>query len=379
MYEKFYSFNEKPFQIVPNPAYLYSSEKHNKALTYVEYGLRQNIGFILLSGEVGSGKTMLIQYILTGLDPGADVALISNTNISPGQLLVMILNEFELPSENINKAAALNLLNQFLIKRYGERRQVLLIIDEAQHLSPEALEEVRMLSNLHSDDQPLLQILIVGQPELVAKLKRPALRQFAQRIAVSFHLTGLDREDTGKYIAFRLQKAGGRPDLFTEHAVDRVFELSGGIPRSINLVCQAALVYGFADEASTISQDIVKQIAEDKVGVGPGLNSNGDDVSETADTAGEASTGVLQQLQKMEGEIQALRRQMHTRTTEQQQKASGNRKELVERLNQLLQEERRQNATLMRRYRRLELKYEALLRVKTRLQEKLESALKTQN
>jgi general secretion pathway protein A len=176
MYEDFYNFAEKPFQIVPNPAYLYRSEKHDKALTYLEYGLRENVGFILLTGEIGSGKTMLIQYILTGLDADADVAVISNTNISPGQLLVMILNEFELPTKKIDKATALDSLNQFLIQRYAKKRQVLLIIDEAQNLSAEALEEVRMLSNLHSDDQPLLQIMIVGQPELVAKLKRPGLR-----------------------------------------------------------------------------------------------------------------------------------------------------------------------------------------------------------
>ena len=366
MYEEFYGFKEKPFQIVPNPAYLYRSEKHDKALTYLEYGLRENVGFILLSGEVGSGKTMLVNYILTGLESNADVAVISNTNVSPGQLLVMILNEFELPSENISKAEALDMLNRFLIKRYGERRQVLLIIDEAQHLAPEALEEVRMLSNLHGDEQPLLQIIIVGQPELVSKLKRPALRQFAQRIAVSFHLTGLDRADTGKYIAFRLQKAGGRPDLFTEHAVDRIFELSGGIPRSINLVCQAALVYGFADEAERISQDIVNQIAEDKVGVGPGLN-NGEDDTGISEAAGEVSNDVLQQLKKMEGEIQALRKQMHAGNTGQQ-KAAGDQNELVDNLKKLLQEERRRNAALMRKYSRLEMKFEALLRVKKRME-----------
>ena len=368
MYEEFYHFKEKPFQIVPNPAYLYRSEKHDKARTYLEYGLRENVGFILLSGEIGSGKTMLIQYILTGLDPGADVAVISNTNISPDQLLVMILNEFELPSKKINKATALDSLNQFLIKRYAERRQVLLIIDEAQNLAPEALEEVRMLSNLHSDDQPLLQIMIVGQPELVAKLETPALQQFSQRIAVSYHLTGLDREDTGKYIAFRLQKAGGRPDLFTEHAVDRVFKLSGGIPRSINLVCQAALVYGFADEAQTISQDILNQIVEDKIGVGIGVNATADQKIKAPEPVGEISKDVLQHLQIMKSDMQALRQQVDAQTKELQQRAGGNKDALVARLNQLLQEERKRNAALIRHYSRLEIKYEALLRIKKKLE-----------
>jgi general secretion pathway protein A len=368
MYEDFYNFNEKPFQIVPNPAYLYRSEKHDKALTYLEYGLRENVGFILLTGEVGSGKTMLIQYILTGMHADADVAVISNTNISSGQLLVMILNEFELPSNKIDKATALDSLNQFLIQRYAEKRQVLLIIDEAQNLSPEALEEVRMLSNLHSDDQPLLQVMIVGQPELEAKLKHPTLRQFSQRIAVSYHLTGLDREDTGKYVAYRLQKAGGRSDLFTEHAIDRVFEISGGIPRAINLVCQAALVYGFADEAPTINQDIVQQVAEDKVGVGPGLNPGEDDDLAPDGSAGEVSHEVLRHLQNMESEIQALRQQVESQTKVLQQKAAGSQNELVAKLDKLLHQERDRNATLMRRYNRLEMKFDALLKIKARLE-----------
>jgi len=372
MYEEFYGFREKPFQIVPNPAYLYKSEKHAKALTYLEYGLRENVGFILLSGEVGSGKTMLIQYILAGLNNDAEVALISNTNISPGQLLVMILNEFELPSQKIDKATALDTLNRYLIQRYAEKRQVLLIIDEAQNLSGEALEEIRMLSNLHSDDQPLIQIMIVGQPELVAKLKRPVLRQFAQRIAVSFHLTGLDREDTGKYIAFRLRKAGGRPDLFTPHAVDIIFKLSEGIPRSINLACEAALVYGFADEAQRISQDIVKQIIQDKIGVGLGDKlPNKQDQSAGSPPAEQARQGVLLRLQKMENQMQALRKQIESQTKELQQRAAGNRDELMARLNQLLLEERKRNAELVRRYSRLEMKYRLLLGVKARLEEKL--------
>jgi general secretion pathway protein A len=229
----------------------------------------------------------------------------------------MILNEFELPSKKIDKATALDELDQFLIQRYAEKRQVLLIIDEAQNLSGEALEEIRMLSNLHSDDQPLLQIMIVGQPELVDKLKRPELRQFAQRIAVSYHLTSLDREETGEYIAYRLQKAGGRPDLFTPHAVDIIFKLSEGIPRSINLACEAALVYGFADEATRISQNIVKQFIRDKIGVGLGNNSDEKD-------------------------------------------------ELVARLHQLLLEERKRNAELVRRYSRLEMKYQSLMRCRSR-------------
>ncbi|UCF94526.1 MAG: AAA family ATPase, partial [Desulfobacterales bacterium] len=247
MYQKFYGLRDKPFQIVPNPTYLYKSLHHENALTYLEYGLSENVGFILLTGEIGSGKTTLIQYILNKLGGDTVAAVIFNTNVSADQLLGLILTEFELAFKEGDKAGTLDTLNQFLIQKYAEKKQVLLIIDEAQNLSAEALEEVRMLSNLQSEDQALLQIMLVGQPELIAKLRKPSLMQFTQRIAVSYHLASLTREETGNYIAFRLEKAGGRADLFSPEAVDLIHRLAGGIPRSINLLCQAALVYGFAD------------------------------------------------------------------------------------------------------------------------------------
>ena len=250
MYEQFYGFKEKPFQITPNPAFLYRSSKHDTALTYLEYGLTENVGFILLTGEIGSGKTTLVQYILGRLESDIEAAVIFNTNVSAEELLALILEEFEIPRPAGGKADVLTALNGFLVERYARRKRVLLIIDEGQNLSDQALEEVRMLSNLQSDDQSLLQIMLVGQPELIAKLKKPSMRQFSQRIAASYHLTGLDREETEKYIAHRLQKAGGQPDLFTPAAVDIIYKLSGGIPRAINLVCQAALVYGFAEGAA---------------------------------------------------------------------------------------------------------------------------------
>jgi putative secretion ATPase (PEP-CTERM system associated) len=267
MYESFYGQKEKPFQIVPSPGYLYKSKKHQNALTHLEYGLTENVGFILLTGEVGSGKTTLVQYILRQLDEGTAAAVIFNTNLSAGELLRMILTQFELkPGED--KADNLNVLNEFLINIYGAGKQALLIIDEAQNLTSEAIEEVRMLSNLQSDSHTLLQIVLVGQPELKATLEHPSMRQVAQRIAVRYHLTGLNRVDTGRYISYRLKTAGGRPDLFTEAAVDLIYKVSKGIPRAINLACQAALIYGFAEEAKAISQDIVRQILADNIGVG---------------------------------------------------------------------------------------------------------------
>ena len=179
MYESFYGFKEKPFQIVPNPDYLYKSPKHENALTYLEYGLSENVGFILLTGEIGSGKTTLIQYLLDKIGDDTEVAVIFNTNVSPYQLLMMILSEFELPLQKLDKAAALGQLNEFLIEKYAEKKRVLLIIDEAQNLSFDALEEVRMLSYLHSGDQALIQIMLVGQPDLITKLQNPKMIQNA--------------------------------------------------------------------------------------------------------------------------------------------------------------------------------------------------------
>lgn len=268
MYENFYRFRLKPFQLAPNPRFLYKSAKHQKALTYLEYGLAENVGIIVLTGEVGSGKTTCAQYILQQLGDGFDIAMIANTNVSSGEMLRMVQSEFDIDGAPSDKAAVIESLNYHFIAQYEAGIRTLLVIDEAQNLSAEALEEVRMLSNLQADQYALLQILLIGQPELFETLKQPAMRQFTQRVAVSYHLTALDQDETAVYIAHRVKTAGGPDGLFTPAAVDAIYELSGGVPRSINLICQAALVYGFADEADTISQDIIHQIREDRIGVG---------------------------------------------------------------------------------------------------------------
>ena len=267
MYETFYGLREKPFQIVPDPSYLYRSEKHENALSYLEYGLNEQVGLVLLTGEVGSGKTTLIQYLLGRLDPKVESAVIFNSSLNSDQLLHMVLSEFDFEPP-ADKTAALVTLNDHLVRLYAEGRRALLVVDEAQNLSSSALEELRMLSNLHDGQHLLLQVVLVGQQELKMRLAQPSMRQLAQRIAVRYHLTGLNREDTGRYIAHRLQRAGGRPDLFTEAAVDVVFEISGGIPRSINLACEAALVYGFAEGATFITQDIIRSIRNDHLVLG---------------------------------------------------------------------------------------------------------------
>jgi type II secretory pathway predicted ATPase ExeA len=329
------------------------------------------VGFILLTGEIGSGKTTLIQYILNEIVDNTEAAVIFNTNVSPYQLLKMILNEFEIPSQKIDKETALDQLNAFLIEKYAENKKVLLIIDEAQNLSHEALEEVRMLSNLHTDDQALLQIMLVGQPDLIAKLQNPELLQLSQRIAVNFHLEALDQEETEAYIKFRLEKSGGHHAIFTAEAIDMIYRLSGGIPRSINLVCQAALVYGFADEAETVDKTIIEQILEDNIGIGLEIKSESKQDGITTEGTAKTSENVKNRLNNLEAEVKSIRYQLETQVKALEDRADGYKDDLVGKITQLLEEERTQNAKLLRKYTRLKMKYVALQRVRARLDQEL--------
>lgn len=265
MYEAFYGLKEKPFNLTPDPDFLYLSPGHENAFTHMEYALAENKGFALITGEVGSGKTTLINYLLKGIRQDTIVGLINTTSLTPKQFLGVICGEFEVDVAGLSKAAMLDRLLSFLMDGYAQKKRIVLIIDEAQNLPLDTLEEIRMLSNLEAAKHHLIQIILSGQPELRFKLKNPELLQFAQRVTVHCHLEGLDDEQVARYILHRIRVAGAKNEgLFTLNAVKAVARHSRGIPRIINVLCDAALVYGFADELRVIDQKVIEEVVKDK-------------------------------------------------------------------------------------------------------------------
>lgn len=264
MYNQFYGFREKPFRLTPDTDFFYLSSVHKQALAYLTYGLEDKQGFIAITGEVGSGKTTVIQVFLSKLKDTTKVAKINNTRVTSLQLLEMIVRDFGLNVQGTSKTELLENLNKFLLEQYTLGNYVLLIVDEAQNLSPSLLEEIRLLSNLETSKDKLLQIILAGQPELAQKLRLPQLRQLAQRITVSFHMTGLDRKEIEGYINYRLQVAGSKhKDLFTQEAMDRIAEFSRGIPRMINIICDAALLAGFVNEKRQVDEALVMEVIQE--------------------------------------------------------------------------------------------------------------------
>ena len=264
MYEEFFGLRRKPFDLVPNPEFLFLSPTHNKAAVYLDYAIRENVGFILLTGEVGSGKTTIIRELLKKLGPDIQVAKVFHTRFDSEQLLAAINDDFGLPIEGKGKVQLLKDLYEFLIGQFAGRRRAVLIIDEAQNLSTETLEELRMLSNLETDQTKLLQIILVGQPELKKILSVPELRQLRQRISIHCHIQPLKRAETEKYVLHRLEIAGNRQAAtFGAASFDLIHQFSGGIPRLINIICDFCMLSAYADGSREITGELVAEVAAD--------------------------------------------------------------------------------------------------------------------
>jgi putative secretion ATPase (PEP-CTERM system associated) len=264
MYEQFYNLRERPFALSPDPEYLYRSRVHQEALDYLRYGLETHAGFIVITGEIGSGKTTLLQTLLRDLDSDTTVGRIMNTMLEPRELLESIGIDFGLDPAGKSKPMLLRDLSQYLVDQRLAGRQVLLVIDEAQNLGLGALEELRMLSNLETEKSKLLQIVLVGQPNLRDKLAAPELEQLRQRITVSNHLPPLDAAETHNYINHRLQHAAlGTPLTFPREATALVHGRSRGVPRIINVICDAALVFGYAEDRRTFDGATIREVLQE--------------------------------------------------------------------------------------------------------------------
>jgi general secretion pathway protein A len=268
LYLDYYNLREEPFSITPDPRFLFFSRQHQEAFNHLLFGIHQRKGFIELTGEVGAGKTTICRKILEELGPEYHTALILNPCLSIDQLLQAIVLEFDLKVYGFDRVHYLQALTQFVLEQARGGRDVVLIIDEAQDLSDELLEQVRLLSNIETDHQKLLQIVLMGQPELRDKLAQPALRQLRQRITVRYHLGPLNIEETAAYIHHRLTLAGanGRP-RFDDDALKLIHKYSGGIPRLINAVTDKALLAGFVTQTDRLTKPILKLAIEELEGV----------------------------------------------------------------------------------------------------------------
>jgi general secretion pathway protein A len=262
MYERYFNLRERPFSLSPDPAYLYPSRVHQEALGYIRYGIEGHAGFVVLTGEIGSGKTTLLQTVLRDLDQHTSVARLVNTMLDARELLEAILLDFGLdPGHGRSKPYLLHDLARFLVDQRTAGRLALLVVDEAQNLNPLALEELRMISNLETEKSKLIQILLVGQPSLRDLLAEPALEQLRQRVTVNYHLQPLDSAETAAYVNHRLRRAAlGTPLEFSRDVTQLIHLYSQGVPRKINVIADAVLVFGYGENRRTIDVDLTNMV-----------------------------------------------------------------------------------------------------------------------
>lgn len=268
MYRKFFGLKDKPFEITPDPRFLYRSDIHKEALANLKYAVREGKGFTVVTGEVGTGKTTLIHSLLSTLDGNVRTAYIFNPNLRPTDFLNYICDDLGLKADELrSRGQSLTMLHNFLLECYEKNEKVYLIIDEAQSLTPRLLEEVRLLTNLETAKSKLLHLILMGQPELDNMLADPGLRQLKQRITIRHRITPLDEKDTRDYIFHRLKIAGAKHiNIFDEGALKEIYRYSSGIPRLINIVCDNALITGFSREEKKITRPIIKEVIRELEG-----------------------------------------------------------------------------------------------------------------
>ncbi|MFT5416738.1 MAG: general secretion pathway protein A [Gammaproteobacteria bacterium] len=268
MYKQFFGLKARPFSLLPDPTYLYLSPKHEVAMSILEYAVSADLALTVVSGEVGSGKTTIVRQLMRDLEESVTIGLISNTHNAYNRLMESVALSFGLPFKGKDKIELYQVFTDFLIEQYTAGRRTLLIVDEAQNLDIATLEEIRLLTNINADEHTLIQVLLVGQPELHDLLKRNELRQLAQRIGVMAKLEPLNEKETANYIRHRLKLAGGDPKIFHKNALRLVYWNSGGIPRVINTLCELALVYAYADRKHKVDAVLIADIARDRIDTG---------------------------------------------------------------------------------------------------------------
>jgi len=264
MYEEFYGLDGKPFSILPDPDFLFWARGHDLAYAMLEYGIMNQAGFTVITGEIGCGKTTLARQLLRNIGPDVNVGLLTNTVSGPGRLLEWVLLALNQPFENESYVKLYQRFRDFVVQENQTGRRTVLVIDEAQNLGPEALEELRMLSNINADNRQVLQLVLLGQPQLRDLLQQPSLAQFAQRVSSDYHLGSLSEKEVTGYIYHRLQVAGATKRIFSQEACSYLAQASHGVPRVINILCDTALVYGFSSKHKWISCKIVEQVIEDR-------------------------------------------------------------------------------------------------------------------
>lgn len=264
-YADYFGLTERPFTLLPDPDFLYWSRQHVSAFSILEFGVLSRAPITLITGEVGAGKTTLVQQLLSKLDDDLTVGLISNAQGGRGELLQWVLNAFsiDLPDGRSDYVRMFQTFQDFLVAEYSTGRRVVLIIDEAQNLSIEGLEEIRMLTNVNANKDHLIQLILVGQPELRDMVKKPEMRQLAQRVAASFHLREMDADSVAAYVKHRLKVVGGSGREFTAEALRLIYEQTRGVPRLVNQFCDFAMIYAWSSNRKRVTEEIVKQVLDD--------------------------------------------------------------------------------------------------------------------